>query len=88
MGYSVEILASAEKSLGKLDRPVRERALKFLRDELPRLDDPRSIGAPLTGNLGEYWKYRRGQLRFICKLEDMRLVVLVVKIGDRKEIYR
>jgi mRNA interferase RelE/StbE len=89
MGYRVKILSVAEKALGKLDKPVRERALKFLRDELPKLENPRSIGAALSGSkLGEFWKYRRGSLRFICQIEDEQVVILVVKIGDRKEVYK
>jgi len=56
---------------------------------LPKLDDPRSIGEVLHGSrLGEFWKYRVGDYRLICKIEDDRLVVLVLRIGDRKEIYR
>jgi mRNA interferase RelE/StbE len=53
------------------------------------LDDPRSIGEALHGSrLGEFWKYRVGDYRLICKIEDNRLVVLVLRIGHRKEIYR
>lgn len=88
MGYKVEILAPAEKALGKLDKPTRERAIKFLKTELPALEDPRSIGAALSGKLSEYWKYRRGALRFVCKIEDEKIVILVLKIGDRKEVYK
>ncbi len=87
MGFRVTILTSAEKALAKLDKPLRERALHFLKDEFPGLEDPRSIGAALSGNLGEFWKYRRGTLRFICRIEDDELVILVVKIGNRKDVY-
>ena len=88
MGYRVTILAPAEKAIAKLDKPQRERAIHFLKDELPGLADPRSIGGSLSGNLGEFWKYRRGALRFICRIEDDELVILVVKIGNRKDVYR
>jgi len=54
-----------------------------------RLDDPRSIGqAPQGSRFGEFWKYRVGVFRLICKLEDNRLIVLVLRVGHRKEIYR
>ncbi len=88
MGYRITILASAEKALAKLDKPLREQALHFLKVELPGLADPRNIGAALTGNLGEFWKYRRGALRFICRIEDDELVILVVRIGNRKDVYK
>jgi mRNA interferase RelE/StbE len=88
MGYRVIILASAGKAIAKLDKPQLERAIHFLKDELPRLEDPRSIGAALTGKLGEFWKYRRGNLRFICRIEDDELVILVVKIGNRADVYK
>jgi mRNA interferase RelE/StbE len=88
MGNRVTILAPAEKAIAKLDKPQRARAIHFLKDELPGLEDPRSIGGALTGNLGEFWKYRRGALRFVCKIEDEKVVILVLKVGDRKEVYK
>ena len=88
MGYKVEVLPDAEKSLKKIAKPIRKRIFKFLDEFLPSLDDPRSIGEPLKGKLGEYWKYRRGDFRSICKIEDQKLLILVVRVGDRKEIYR
>jgi mRNA interferase RelE/StbE len=63
--------------------------VKFLYERLARLDDPRSVGQALYGSrLGEFWKYRVGDYRLICKLEDNRLVVLVLRLGHRREIYR
>jgi mRNA interferase RelE/StbE len=88
MGYKVEILAPAEKTLEKLDKPTRERAIKFLQTDLPKLENPRSIGEALSGKLSDYWKYRRGSLRFICKIEDEKITILVLKVGDRKEVYK
>ena len=63
--------------------------LKFLHQRVAKLDDPRSIGKALHGSrLGEFWKYRVGDYRLICKIEDDRLIVLVLRVGHRKEIYR
>ena len=68
---------------------VALRFLKFLHERVGRLDDPRSIGEALHGSrLGEFWKYRVGDYRLICKIEDDRLIVLVLRVGHRKEIYR
>ena len=89
MAYSVELTAEVDRELGKLDPQHSKRILKFLYERVAKLDDPRSIGQALHGSrLGEFWKYRVGDYRLICKIEDDRLVVLVLRIGDRKEIYR
>ncbi len=89
MAWKVELSAEADRQLSKLDAPQAQRILKFLYERVARLDDPRSIGQALHGSrLGEFWKYRVGDYRLICKLEDNRLVVLVLRLGHRREIYR
>lgn len=89
MAWSVELAQSAERELDKLDPPRRKRILKFLDERVATLNDPRSLGEALHGSrLGEFWKYRVGDYRLICKIEDARLVVLVLRVGHRKEIYR
>ncbi len=89
MAYNVELSESAERELGKLDAPQAKRILKFLHQRVAKLDDPRSVGEALQGSrLGEFWKYRVGDYRLICKIEDSRLIVLVLRVGHRKEIYR
>jgi mRNA interferase RelE/StbE len=89
MAYSVELSESAERELAKLDTQHRKRILKFLHERVGKLDDPRSLGKALHGSqLGEFWKYRVGDYRLIAKIEDDRLVVLVLRVGHRKEIYR
>ena len=89
MAYSVELAESADRELDKLDARQRKRILKFLHERVAKLDDPRSIGQALHGSqLGEFWKYRVGDFRLISKIEDDRLVVLVLRVGHRREIYR
>jgi len=89
MAYSVELSAEVARELVKLDRQQAKRILKFLQERVAKLDDPRSIGKALHGSrLGEFWKYRVGDYRLICKIEDDRLIVLVLRVGHRKEIYR
>ena len=89
MAWKVELSAEADRQLSKLDAPQAQRILKFLYERVARLDDPRSLGQALHGSrLGEFWKYRVGDYRLICKLEDKRLVVLVLRLGHRREIYR
>ena len=89
MAYSVELSESADRELSKLDAQQAKRLLKFLHERVAKLDDPRSIGEAQHGSrLGEFWKYRVGDYRLISKIEDDRLVVLVLRIGHRREIYR
>jgi len=89
MAYNVELSAEVDRELGKLDAQQAKRILKFLHERVAKLDDPRSIGQALRGSrLGEFWKYRVGDYRLICKIEDDRLLVLVLHVGHRMEIYR
>lgn len=87
MAWSIEILAAAKKDLAKLDKTAAKRIVGFLRERVQ--EDPRAIGGALRGpKLGEFWKYRVGEYRIICVLEDAVLRVLVVRLGNRREVYR
>jgi len=88
MAWKVELSPTALKQLGKLDKSVSRRVLNFLRQRVEKLDDPRQIGQRLQGTLSEFWKYRVGDYRLICSLEDDRLVVLVLRIGHRRDVYK
>ena len=87
MNWNFEFSAKADKQLLALDKPIRERIRKFVKD-LRELPNPRMRGEPLTGNLADFWKYRVGDYRLICRIQDDKLLVLVVKIGHRREIYK
>ncbi|MBA4265500.1 MAG: type II toxin-antitoxin system mRNA interferase toxin, RelE/StbE family [Comamonadaceae bacterium] len=89
MAWQIEFDPDALKELKKIDRPVQKRLLSFLRDRLSPLDDPRSLGEALSGaRLGSYWKYRVGDWRIVCDIQDQRIVVRVLRIGNRREVYR
>jgi mRNA interferase RelE/StbE len=89
MAWTIELDKSAEKELDKLEPQTARRILTFLHGRLAPLDDPRSLGEALKGStLGEFWKYRVGDYRIIANLEDDRLRILVVRVGNRKDIYR
>jgi mRNA interferase RelE/StbE len=89
MGWKVEFARAAERELSKLDPQVARRILAFLHGRVAELEDPRSIGEALKGSkLGEFWKYRVGDYRIISSLEDKVMKILVVKIGNRREVYR
>jgi mRNA interferase RelE/StbE len=85
----IELSAQVDRDLGKLDPQQSKRILEFLRERLAPLDNPRSIGQALRGSkLGEFWKYRVGNYKLICKIEDKRLLILVLRVGHRREVYR
>lgn len=89
MVWSVELSDSAAKQLRKLDRQVAARILRFLRDRVAPLDDPRAIGEALRGKeLGDFWKYRAGDWRIIADIDDGRVLITVVRLGNRRDIYR
>jgi mRNA interferase RelE/StbE len=89
LAWQIEFDPDALKELKKLDRPIQTRLVAFLRDRLSQLDDPRSIGEALSGaRLGSYWKYRVGDWRIVCDIQDQRIVVRVLRIGNRREVYR
>ncbi len=89
MAWRIELTAGAKKQLAKLDRHEAKRITTFVRERLATLDDPRALGKALTGpTLGAYWRYRVGDYRLLCDIQDEALVILVIDIGHRKEIYR
>ena len=89
MAWKIEFSLAADRELSKLDSQHSKRILKFLHERAAKLDDPRTIGRALQGSrLGEFWRYSVADFRVICKIEDDRLVVLVLQVGHRKEIYR
>lgn len=89
MAWKVSLSPQAQKNLARLDPPVARRILQFLHERVAPLDDPRTIGEALKGSrLGEFWKYRIGDYRVIANLEDQALQILVVRVGNRRDVYR
>jgi mRNA interferase RelE/StbE len=89
LAWQIKVSETAEKQLGKLDRPVAQRLRTFLRERVAVLDDPRSIGEALKGSeLGEFWKYRVGDWRLICEIQDKQILITVLSLGNRREVYR
>jgi mRNA interferase RelE/StbE len=88
MAWKVELSEETSRQLDKLDPQIARRILKFLHERVARLDNPRSIGEALRGSkLGEFWKYRVGDYRLICSIEDQRTLILVLRVGHRREVY-
>ena len=86
MGWQIEFSRKAEKELSLLDKPQALRILNYL-EELTDLDDPRRRGKALVADLSGLWRYRVGAWRILCRIEDSRLLVLVVKLGHRSSVY-
>ena len=89
MVWAIEFDPDALKDLRKLDKPVQVRLIGFLRNRISTLNNPRDLGEALSGQrLGTYCKYRVGDWRMICDIQDQRIVVRVLRVGSRREIYR
>lgn len=89
MPWTIEVGEKAAGEIRKLDRQTRQRIMRFLSDRLARLDDPRSIGEALKGSeLGNFWKYRVGDYRIIADIDDGLVRILVVRVGNRRDVYR
>ncbi len=89
MAWQIELSALGQKNIAQLDPQTRQRVLKFLQQRIATLDNPRSIGEALKGSrLGELWKYRVGDHRIIADIQDQRVCILVVRIGNRRDVYK
>ena len=87
MAWTVEVSDYAEKQLCKLDKPIQKRLLDWLEDRIEGCKNPRHFGEPLRGEMAGLWRYRIGDYRVICEIQDKQLVVLALAIGHRREIY-
>ncbi|MBU3540844.1 type II toxin-antitoxin system RelE/ParE family toxin [Polynucleobacter sp. UB-Tiil-W10] len=89
MVWIIKYTDSARKQLKKLDKQSAIRILDFMDARISGGENPRSTGKVLSGpKLGTYWRYRVGDYRIICNIQDHQLCVLVIEVGNRKEVYR
>ncbi|MBQ7560401.1 MAG: type II toxin-antitoxin system RelE/ParE family toxin [Synergistaceae bacterium] len=88
MRYTVELTDKARKLLDKMDPQVSRRIRKWINDNLEGCENPRKYGKALTGKLKGYWRYETGNYRIIADIRDNKLIILITKIGHRREIYR
>lgn len=86
--YKVELTRQAKKQLKKLDIHTAKLILAWLRKNLEGCDNPRVHGKALTANLSGKWRYRIGDYRIIADIQDDKILILVLEIGHRKEIYK
>ncbi|MFZ3141636.1 type II toxin-antitoxin system RelE family toxin [Polaromonas sp.] len=88
MAWTIDYADTAKGQLRKLDKQTARRILDYMEERIAGQDNPRSTGKALTGPLGGLWRYRVGDCRVICDIQDGALRVLVVQISNRREVYR
>jgi mRNA interferase RelE/StbE len=89
MEWSIELTPKADRQLNRLDQQIVRRINRFIFQRITFLEDPRSIGETLKGTeYGDLWKYRVGDYRIIASIEDKLVRILIVRIGNRRVVYR
>ena len=86
--YRIELSPQAKKALAKLEKKQAIMIAAWIRKNLNNCDNPRLYGKAMQGKYKTLWRYRVGEYRIIANIEDSKLVVLLLKIGHRKEIYK
>lgn len=87
MTWTVEFDDAAAKELRKLDRQAQSDILRYFRERIATDENPRRFGKPLSGELAGLWRYRVRDYRMICNIEDDKLIVLVIRVSHRKDVY-
>ena len=88
MAWKIEFVPQAAKELRKLGRVEAARIIAALEQRIAPLDDPRALGAPLKGEHEGFWRWRVGDYRIVARIEDERVLILVVRVAHRREVYR
>lgn len=89
LAWQVDFSPAANKALTKLGVDTRKRIVKFMRERVANTDDPRGTGKALVGPaLSGLWRYRVGDYRILCRIEDEKICVVVIEIGHRREVYK
>jgi len=88
MTYKVEYTKTAVKQFKKMDKKIAAFILSYIEEKLVNSIDPRAYGKALQGNLRDKWRYRVGDYRILAKIEDDKVVITIVEIGHRRDVYR
>lgn len=86
-GYEVEYSERAIKELKKMDKYTRQMIYAWIGKHLVGCENPRQHGKGLTANRSGQWRYRIGDYRLICQIDDGKLVILALSVGHRREVY-
>ena len=87
MKYKVIFTEKAKKQLKKLDKHISALIIGWIEKNIENSTNPRLYGKGLVGNKADQWRYRIGDYRIICEIQDDKIIVLILEIGHRKEIY-
>ena len=87
MIWKIDLTETASRQLAKIDKTNAARITSYLRNRIATLENPRSQGKALVGPLSGLWRYRVGDFRVMCEIQDEVLRVLVVRVGNRKNVY-
>lgn len=87
MSYSVETTARFDKEFKKLDRYTQRMIKGWIDKNLVDTEDPRQHGKALTANRSGQWRYRIGDYRLICQIDDGKLIILALSVGHRRDVY-
>lgn len=85
--WTIRFTKQGQKSFERLDKPIQQKIRKFLRERLMQSKNPRIFGKQLGGNLSKFWRYRIGNYRILCTIEDSELLVLIVLVMHRRQVY-
>ncbi|WP_031386387.1 type II toxin-antitoxin system RelE family toxin [Desulfonatronum thiodismutans] len=89
MPWKIEFTPEAAKNLSRLGKEAEKRILRFMRERISNLEDPRNTGEPLKGTrFVGLWRYRVGDHRILCEIQDHQVLILVVLVGLRREVYK
>ena len=88
MAWAIDYADTAKAQLHKLDKQTARRILDYMDERIAGLENSRNTGKALTGPFGGLWRYRVGDCRVICEIQDNALRVLVVQVGNRRDVYR
>ena len=88
MAWKISFDKKAEKQFAKLSEEVQFQIARYLYQRVAVQPDPRRLGKALTGDKKGFWRYRIGDYRAICELRDRELLVLVIEVDHRREVYR
>jgi mRNA interferase RelE/StbE len=87
MVWKIEIAPRAERELSKMGHTTRRLIQQYIDKRILLSDDPRDLGKPLGGDLHGIWRYRVDKYRILCRIQEQRLVILVVEVGKRDSVY-
>ncbi len=88
MAWTIEYSNTARRSLQRLDPRVAKRVMDFMKNRVATAENPRQLGIAMVGDEGSRWRYRIGDYRAICGIQDDKIRILVLDVGHRREVYR